>query len=498
MRFFINHKKGESDAQLLPRRRCQQRLHGFHHLERRKKIVEPNFQLDDTAAGHRSLFKLLRSFSDKHPGCVIYAALESTGGYENNWYECLKDFGQTLSLRVARLNPALVKADREAGLKRNKTDALSAWEVAAYQISHPEKINYEDDSYPILRKRWQLIQLLLKQKTQLLGQLDSLLYISMPELLVFCRDGYDNWLLQILQHYPTYEALRAAGVAGLKKLPYVGTKKAERLMKLIAPEHSIGGSDVVSGQILQAVCEQILHLANQIATQKKLLEQNYEEAKVEITILTSFKGIGVFSAVGLLLNILDIARFPTVKHLVSYFGLHPEIKCSGDGVWRVCMSKKGRAEPRAILFMVTLAAIGHNPLIKELYQKRLAQGMHKMAAIGMCMHKILRIVYGMLKHQTRFDANSDRKNQAKARTEKSEIPNDKKRRLQAFDDDAPISRRQNRKRKEQEQAFAETSKASKPTAKPASITGDWVALGARLESYPQAQDTVTKKSGFGS
>ena len=469
----------------------------FTLLDADKKMVESNFQLDDTSAGHHSLFRLLQNFSEKHPQSAIFAALESTGGYENNWYECLKDFSHHLPLRAARLNPALVRADREAGLKRNKTDALSAWDVAAYQISHPEKINYEDDSYPILRKRWQLIQLLLKQKTQLIGQLDSLLYISMPELLVFCRDGYENWLLQILTRYPTYEALRAAGVAGLKKLPYVGTKKAERLMKLIAPEHSIGSSDAVSGQILQAVCEAILHLAGQIAIQKKLLEQNYQEAKAEITLLISFKGIGVFSAVGLLLNILDIARFPTVKHLASYFGLHPELKLSGDGVWRAGMSKKGRSEPRAILFMVTLAAIGHNPLIKELYRKRLEQGMHKMAAIGVCMHKILRIVYGMLKHKTPFDPQLDRKNQAKARTEKPATPNDKKRRLQAFDDDAPISRRQNRKRKEQQQESQapakESVKALEPSPPP-KRGGGWASLGTILESYPQAFDQATKKN----
>jgi len=467
----------------------------FTLLDAEKKIVEPNFQLDDTAAGHRSLFQLVRRFGAQHPDSVIYAALESTGGYENNWYECLKDFGQTLPLRVARLNPALVKADREAGLKRNKTDALSARDVAAYQISHPEKINYEENSYPILRKRWQFIQLLLKQKTQLLGQLDSLLYISMPELLSFCREGYENWLLQLLAQYPTYEALRAAGVAGLKKLSYVSAKKAERLLKLIAPEHCIGGSDAVSGQILQAVCEQILHLISQIRAQKKLLEHNYHEAQTAIALLTSFKGIGVFSAVGLLLNIIDIERFATAKCLAAYFGLHPEIKCSGDGVWRVCMSKKGRAEPRAILYMVTLAAIGHNPLIKALYHKRLEQGMSKMAAIGVCMHKILRIVYGMLKHQKPFDANFEKKNQVQARREKPEAPSDKKRRLQAFDENAPISRRQNRHRKELQRERAVNSNAETTPTKPsARIAGSWVALGALLESYPHHQDQVTNQS----
>ena len=53
------------------------------------------------------------------------------------------------------------------------------------------------------------------------------------------------------------------------------------------------------------------------------------------------------------------------------------------------MSKERRKQPRAILFMVTLAAIQRNPLIKEIYIKNLQKGKSKMDAIGVCMHKIL-------------------------------------------------------------------------------------------------------------
>lgn len=39
--------------------------------------------------------------------------------------------------------------------------------------------------------------------------------------------------------------------------------------------------------------------------------------------------------------------------------------------------------------------------------------MEKMAAIGLCMHKILRIIYGMLKHNRVFDPEIDWKNRGK-------------------------------------------------------------------------------------
>jgi len=33
---------------------------------------------------------MLEAYIEKHPGSEIYAAVESTGGYENNWLNTLK------------------------------------------------------------------------------------------------------------------------------------------------------------------------------------------------------------------------------------------------------------------------------------------------------------------------------------------------------------------------------------------------------------------------
>ena len=124
------------------------------------------------------------------------------------------------------------------------------------------------------------------------------------------------------------------------------------------------------------------------------------------------------------------------------------------------MSKQGRKEPRRILYMVALTAIRSNPLISSIYLDRIEKGMEKMAAIGLCMHKILRIVYGMLKHNRAFDPEIDRKNREINSTRPQRVSKDKNRRHQDYDPNAPISRRQNLKRKEREQSHSDNNTKS--------------------------------------
>src|SRR5262249_54191648 len=58
----------------------------------------------------------------------------------------------------------------------------------------------------------------------------------------------------------------------------------------------------------------------------------------------------------------------------------------------------GRAPVRNVLFMCTLVATRHNPLIRDFYRRLLAAGKPKMIAIVACMRKLLTILNAMLKH----------------------------------------------------------------------------------------------------
>ena len=422
-------------------------------LDGNKQVVEENFQLDDTFDGHCRLYAILCSFFQDHPKCMLYAAVESTGGYENNWFNALVGFQATLNLKTARLNPLGVSANSKADLKRNITDKISAQNVAEYMIAHPEKVSYEQqDHLASLRKQWSFIKMLTKQSTQLLNQLEPLLYSANPELLTYCKDSVPGWLLKLLARYPTASKLAKAKAVSVARIPYISSARAQQLI-LDAKSSVASVTDEITEQLIRATVKQILHLRELIASQTEIMAKDCPVAEVDL--LKTFSGINDYSAVGLILEIQTITRFSTVKKLASFFGLHPVYKISGDGSGSFRMSKKGRKEPRRILFMVALSAIRSNPLIRSIYVDRIEQGMQKMAAIGVCMHKILRILYGMLKHNQTFDPEVDRRNRERMGPFRLLAHKDKNRRYQDFDPNAPVSRRQDMKRKERKQSHSD-------------------------------------------
>jgi transposase len=421
----------------------------FIILDSDKTIIESVFQLDDTFEGHNHFHHFLSDFFKQHPGSILFCAVESTGGLENNWLALFKRLSDIMSIKSARINPVGPNALHKASLQRNSDDAISAKLIAEYLITYPEKVNYTvDDPYVSLRKQWNLIEMYKKQKTQLLNQLNILLYTSMPFLMKYTRDGVPNWILLLLKRYPCASKLAGTSKATLTKIPYITYNRACAI--IADAKQNIGSDDdETTAFIIKSSVEQILHLKDKIEQHRKYMITHCDLPEVKL--LQSFNGIGIYSAIGLILNIVAVDRFPSAKHLASYFGVHPVYKISGDGKGAFRMSKKGRSVPRQILYMVARSSIIYNPLIKEVYISHLKRGNAKASALGVCMHKILRIVFGILKHQKEFDPEVDIQNRNKTRMVKNKNSN-LKRRFQEKSDEAPVSRRQSIKRRKRKQS----------------------------------------------
>lgn len=421
----------------------------FTILNQKKQEVENNFQLDDTFEGHNQLFKFLSNFYVQHPEAKLFAAVESTGGYENNWFKTLHKLQFTMELSVARLNPFGVSHSSKASMSRIITDKQSAKHIAEYLISYPEIVNYEvEDYFASARRQWTSIKLFTKQKTQLLNHLNSLLYTANPEILTFCRNGIRLWTLLLLEKYPTALRISKAKVTSLSKIPYLSKFRAEEIIEN-AKQSIASANDEITEETIVMLVKQIISLKKIISRQIKLLDSNINLPD-EVKLLKSFNGIGTYSAVGLLIEIISVDRFSSSKKLASFFGIHPVFKVSGDGKSGFRMSKKGRKEPRNILFNVTRYSIAHNPFIKDIYKNHLSKGMSKLAAMGAIMHKILRIIYGMLRNNTPFDAKIDIDYRNKTKVIKISKIINVDRRFQNHDSKAPISKRQNKLRREKE------------------------------------------------
>ncbi|MGD1008513.1 MAG: IS110 family transposase [Ignavibacteriaceae bacterium] len=422
----------------------------FIILNEDKKTALKNFQLDDTAKGHHLLSNVLIDFVSEHPGCAIIAGVESTGGYENNWFESLCELQDRIEISVARINPIGTHHSSRASLTRVITDKKAAVNIAEYLINYKDKLIFKKtDKFCSLRRHWKFVRLLTKQRTQLYNQLEGNLYNANPELLRYTKYGYPKWLLMTIMQYPTAKHLSKARISALSSIAYVSEARAAILINR-AKSSVASAADNITGELIISLVKQIISLTKLINKRSKLIADNCQLPEIEL--LKSFNGIGDYTAVGLILKIVSVDNFSSTKKLASFFGLHPVWKQSGDGTSGMHISKQGSREARALLYNVAFTAIRSNPLIKEIYVRHCSKGMKKIKAIVACMHKILRIIYGMLKNNEKFNPEKDKANSKKMLDNhlKSKKVTSKLRRFQELDSDAPVSSKQYRKRKQQE------------------------------------------------
>ena len=111
-------------------------------------------------------------------------------------------------------------------------------------------------------------------------------------------------------------------------------------------------------------------------------------------ILQSAPGIGRITASTLLAMLPELGTLNR-QEIAALVGLAPVNKDSGKkrGKRRIF---GGRAPVRSVLYMATLAAKKHNPVIKKFYEHLLGQGKEKKVALTACMRKLLVILNAML------------------------------------------------------------------------------------------------------
>ncbi len=117
-------------------------------------------------------------------------------------------------------------------------------------------------------------------------------------------------------------------------------------------------------------------------------------------LLQSVPGVGKVLSTTLLAELPELGTL-TRHEVAALVGVAPLNRDSGAlrgkrTVWG------GRARVRASLYMGTLVATRHNPVIKEFYERLISKGKAKKVALTACMRKLLTILNAMLKGGTRW------------------------------------------------------------------------------------------------
>ena len=131
------------------------------------------------------------------------------------------------------------------------------------------------------------------------------------------------------------------------------------------------------------------------------------EAVPEATYLATLPGIGWVTIAGLIAEIGPFDRYQHGRQLVKLAGLQPSRRESGQRAGRTPMTKRGRAQLRAVVYMATLSSLRHNRRLKAHYERltqRVTRPLPPMQAIGACMTKLLHYAYAVVKNRAAFDA----------------------------------------------------------------------------------------------
>jgi len=123
-------------------------------------------------------------------------------------------------------------------------------------------------------------------------------------------------------------------------------------------------------------------------------------------LLQSIPGVGLKISATILSAYGSFENFQNAKQACSFAGMAPSPYESGTSVkGKSRISKRGNPFIRKMLFMGALSATSYNPLIKQHYKRLVASGKPKMSAMNASAHKLLRIIFGVLKSGKPFDIN---------------------------------------------------------------------------------------------
>jgi len=153
--------------------------------------------------------------------------------------------------------------------------------------------------------------------------------------------------------------------------------------------------------LVQASIEQsIAFLSNELNQLQQAIAQHIDDdpdLRGKKELLLTIPGVG--QRVSDHLTALLAARdFHAAEQLAAYLGLTPVEWQSGSSVrGRPRLSKAGPAHLRKLLYLPAVAATKCNPHIKATYERLIARGKPKMAAIGAAMRKLAHLCFGVVK-----------------------------------------------------------------------------------------------------
>jgi len=355
--------------------------------------------------GFEELIKQLSTLST--PKESVLVGMESTACYHINLYSFLVSLGYTVMV----INPLLISNFVKLQLRKTKTDKKDAYVIAQFLL-----LNRDSLSQTILSSDISDLRDLSRQRESLVDQMSStkseikrLLSITFPEL-EHISGIFTKSMLRLLCQYPSAASIKQAKRSKIAKILIPGSYgkqtdvSVDRIVK--AAQVSVGTSSATKEIILRQKASLLTQLEEHLQELTDILiELCQGKIQGDMDILTSMKGIGEKTAVNFLIEIGgDIKQFESHKKVIAMAGLDPAVYQSGKIDRKGRISKRGNRHLRRVIWLMTTKVIQFNERFKQYYLKRIKDGLPYKKAVLATAHKLIRVMFAMLRNKTLFDA----------------------------------------------------------------------------------------------
>jgi transposase len=378
------------------------RLHVATIIDNSGIVIGKPFSFANTTSGGALLLaKIALVNTDNAP--VVFG-LEATGHYWLSLYSFLTKQDYLVSV----INPYQSDAWRKVYLSSVKTDKEDSFLIAdILRFGNSPETTLSSETMISLRNlsrfRITLSQQITDTKRRIITVLDQIF----PEFETLFSDLFGKTGKALLEQYPTPDSLEHISLTKLTNLVKKLSKgrftkdKATEIKQKAKESFGINFAMDSFQLELHLLLRQLTFLDNQITVVEKQIGQTMENID---TTLTSLPGISTILAAAIIAEIGDIKRFKTSSQLVSFAGINPTVRQSGQFLGnKNKMSKKGSPYLRLALWQAAITSTRFNPVLKAYYTVKIKEGKSHMTVIGAVSRKLTGILFTMLKENTTFD-----------------------------------------------------------------------------------------------
>lgn len=146
-------------------------------------------------------------------------------------------------------------------------------------------------------------------------------------------------------------------------------------------------------------------LKSKVKVEKRMLQliNEDEELKTLFSLITSVKCVGDVLATELIVYTNGFTRMNNTRQLACYCGIAPFEHSSGTSVrGRIGTSNFANMKLKSTLHMAAVSATRYVPDIKQYYERKIAEGKHKMTIINAIRNKLIQRIMAIVKRGTPY------------------------------------------------------------------------------------------------